>query len=189
MGPGFGSAIVEHAKTRFVAFTGSKAVGLEIHERAAKTQAGQIFIRRTILEMGGKDAIIVDSDCDLDAAVEGVASSAFGFNGQKCSACSRAIVDSGVYDIFCDRLRERVASISVGDPAQNLPAGPVISENSFRKVLEYIEIGKTEGRLLIGGNAIEDGGQRLLHRAHHLLRCRARLPVSRRKRSSDRCWL
>ena len=159
-GPGFGSAIVEHPKTRFVAFTGSKAVGLEIHERAAKTQAGQIFIRRTILEMGGKDSIIVDADCDLDAAVEGVAASAFGFNGQKCSACSRAIVDARVYDVFCDRLRARVESIQVGDPAENAPAGPVISPISFRKVLGYIEIGKGEGRLLTGGEAIEgkDGG-------------------------------
>lgn len=160
VGPGFGSAIVEHPKTRFVAFTGSKAVGLEIHERAAKTQAGQIFIRRTVLEMGGKDAIIVDKDCDLEAAVEGVAASAFGFNGQKCSACSRAIIDAGVYDVFCDRLRERVETIKVGDPAQNFAAGPVISENSYRKVLGYIEVGKTEGRLLTGGAAVEglEGG-------------------------------
>ncbi len=158
-GPGFGSAIVEHPRTRFVAFTGSKAVGLEIHERAAKTKAGQIFIRRTILEMGGKDAIIVDGDCDLEAAIEGVAASAFGFNGQKCSACSRAIVDESLYDVFCDRLRERVESIKVGDPAENFAAGPVISEASFRKVLGYIEIGRTEGRLLTGGEAVaKDGG-------------------------------
>ena len=92
-GPEFGSAIVEHPQTRLIAFTGSKKVGLEIHERAARTQPGQHFIKRTILEMGGKDAIIVDADCDLDAAVEGVVASAFGFNGQKCSACSRVIVD------------------------------------------------------------------------------------------------
>ncbi len=159
-GPGFGSAIVEHPQTRFVAFTGSKAVGLEIHERAAKTQAGQIFIKRTVLEMGGKDSIIVDGDCDLDAAVEGVAASAFGFNGQKCSACSRAIVDEHVYDVFCDRLRERVERIKVGEPAKNFAAGPVISENSYRKVLQYIEIGKGEGRLLTGGEPLEmrDGG-------------------------------
>ncbi len=155
-GPGFGSAIVEHPKTRFIAFTGSKAVGLEIHERAARTQPGQIFIKRTILEMGGKDAIIVDGDCDLDAAVEGVAASAFGFNGQKCSACSRAIVDESVYDVFCDRLRERVEAIEIGDPAENAAAGPVISENSYRKVLEYLEIGKGEGRLLTGGEAVKN---------------------------------
>src|SRR6185437_14167133 len=92
-GATFGNAIVEHPKTRFIAFTGSKEVGLDIHARAAKTQPGQIWIKRTILEMGGKDSIIVESDCELDAAVTGVLQSAFGFNGQKCSACSRAIVD------------------------------------------------------------------------------------------------
>ena len=155
-GPEFGSEVVAHPRTRFIAFTGSKAVGLEIHERAAKTQPGQIFIKRTILEMGGKDSIIVDGDCDLDAAVEGVALSAFGFNGQKCSACSRAIVDSEIYDIFCDRLRERVARIKTGDPVENFYSGPVISEKAYRKVLEYLKIGKTEGRMLNGGDAIEN---------------------------------
>lgn len=154
-GPDFGSAVVEHPKTRFVAFTGSKAVGLQIHERAARAQPGQIFIKRTILEMGGKDAIIVDGDCDLDAAVEGVVASAFGFNGQKCSACSRAIVDASIYDVFCERLGDRVAKMEVGDPAKNLPAGPVISERSYRKVLEYLAIGETEGRLLTGGRPVE----------------------------------
>jgi 1-pyrroline-5-carboxylate dehydrogenase len=154
-GPDFGGAVVAHPQTRFIAFTGSKAVGLEIHEQAAKTQPGQLFIKRTILEMGGKDAIIVDADCDLDAAVAGVVTSAFGFNGQKCSACSRAIVDANLYDTFCDMVVERVRKIQVGDPAANLPAGPVISEKSYRKVLDYIEIGKSEARLLAGGNAVE----------------------------------
>jgi 1-pyrroline-5-carboxylate dehydrogenase len=130
-------------------------VGLEIHERAAKTQPGQIFIKRTILEMGGKDSIIVEADCDLEAAVEAVAASAFGFSGQKCSACSRAIVDESIYDIFCDRLQERVAKIKVGDPVENFYNGPVISEKAYRKVLDYIQIGKGEGRLLAGGEAIE----------------------------------
>ncbi len=159
-GPDFGNAVVEHPKTRFVAFTGSKAVGLQIHERAARTQPGQIFLKRTILEMGGKDAIVVDSDADLDAAVEGVVASAFGFNGQKCSACSRAIVDASIYDIFCDRLAQRTAAIPVGDPAKNLPAGPVISQRSFDKVLDYLQIGKEEGKLLVGGKAVEtpEGG-------------------------------
>jgi 1-pyrroline-5-carboxylate dehydrogenase len=159
-GPGFGSAIVAHPQTRFIAFTGSKAVGLEIHESAAKTQPGQIFIKRTILEMGGKDAIIVDGNCDLDAAIEGVTASAFGFNGQKCSACSRVIVDASIYDVFCDRLQARVAKIATGDPAQNFYTGPVISERSYRKVLGYIEIGKSEGTVLNGGHAIEspEGG-------------------------------
>jgi 1-pyrroline-5-carboxylate dehydrogenase len=159
-GPGFGSAIVAHPQTRFIAFTGSKAVGLEIHESAAKTRPNQIFIKRTILEMGGKDAIIVDGNCDLDAAIEGVVASAFGFNGQKCSACSRVIVDTSIYDVFCDRLQARVAKISTGDPVQNFYAGPVISERSYRKVLGYIEIGKNEGTVLNGGHAIDkpEGG-------------------------------
>ncbi len=159
-GPEFGSAVVAHPQTRFIAFTGSKAVGLEIHERAAKTQPGQIFIKRTILEMGGKDSIIVEADADLDAALDGVVASAFGFNGQKCSACSRAIVAADVYDVFCDRLQERVAKIKTGDPAENVYTGPVISEKAYRKVLDYIEIGKKEGTVLNGGHAIEtpEGG-------------------------------
>ncbi len=159
-GPGFGSAIVAHPKTRFVAFTGSKAVGLEIHESAAHTQPGQIFIKRTILEMGGKDAIIVDGDANLEAALDGVVASTFGFNGQKCSACSRVIVDASIYDVFCDRLQERVSKLVPGDPVANTYTGPVISEKSLKKVLGYIEIGKTEGRLLNGGKAIEtpEGG-------------------------------
>ena len=159
-GSEFGSAVVAHPQTRFIAFTGSKVVGLEIHERAAKTQPGQIFIKRTILEMGGKDSIIVESDCNLDAALEGVVASAFGFNGQKCSACSRTIVADDIYDVFCDRLQERVAKIKTGDPAENFYTGPVISEKAYRKILNYIEIGKKEGTLLNGGHAIEtpDGG-------------------------------
>jgi 1-pyrroline-5-carboxylate dehydrogenase len=159
-GPDFGSAVVAHPQTRFIAFTGSKAVGLEIHERAAKTQPGQIFIKRTILEMGGKDSIIVETDANLDAALDGVVASAFGFNGQKCSACSRAIVSAEIYDVFCDRLQERVSAITTGDPAENVYTGPVISEKAYRKVLDYIEIGKKEGTLLNGGHAIEtpEGG-------------------------------
>jgi 1-pyrroline-5-carboxylate dehydrogenase len=159
-GAEFGSALVTHPQTRYIAFTGSKAVGLEIHERAAKTQPGQIFIKRTILEMGGKDSIIVEADCDLEAALDGVVASAFGFNGQKCSACSRAIVSADIYDVFCDRLQERVARIKTGDPADNVYTGPVISEKAYRKVLDYIEIGKKEGTVLNGGHAIEtpEGG-------------------------------
>ncbi len=119
-----------------------------------------MFIKRTILEMGGKDAIIVAGDADLDAAIEGVVASAFGFNGQKCSACSRAIVDASIYDTFCDRLQARVDQIKTGDPAENVYTGPVISPKAYKKVLDYIEIGKDEGRLLNGGITIEtpDGG-------------------------------
>ncbi len=154
-GPGFGSSVVSHPQTRFIAFTGSKKVGLEIHEAAAKTQPGQKFIKRTILEMGGKDAIIVDRDADLSAAVEGVVASAFGFNGQKCSACSRAIVDSEIYDEFVDLLNDQVSAIKQGDPAENFYTGPVISKVAYQRVLDYIAVGKTEARLLVGGEPVE----------------------------------
>lgn len=154
-GPEIGRALVEHPQVRFIAFTGSKKVGLEIHERAARTQPGQRFIKRTILELGGKDAILVAADADMDAAVEGVAASAFGFSGQKCSACSRVIVEDAVYDVFCDRLRERVASIKTGDPADNFYSGPVINPAAQRRVLEYVALGKSEGRLLNGGEAVQ----------------------------------
>jgi 1-pyrroline-5-carboxylate dehydrogenase len=154
-GATFGNAIVEHPKTRFIAFTGSRSVGLEIHLRAAQHHPGQIWIKRTILEMGGKDSILVAADADLDAAVEGVVASAFGFSGQKCSACSRAIVDASLYDVFVERLRERVATLTVGDPAANADLGPVINQAALTSMLGYIETGKKEGNLIAGGNALE----------------------------------
>ncbi|HZD47995.1 MAG TPA: L-glutamate gamma-semialdehyde dehydrogenase [Silvibacterium sp.] len=154
-GATFGNAVVEHPKTRFIAFTGSKEVGLDINERAAKTQPGQIWIKRTVLEMGGKDSIIVSSDAELDQAVEGVVAAAFGFSGQKCSACSRAIIEEPIYDVFVDRVRERVAELTVGDPATNPNMGPVVNEGALKTVLDYIEIGKKEGRLVAGGEAID----------------------------------
>lgn len=150
-GATFGNAVVEHPKTRFVAFTGSKEVGLDIHARAAQPRKGQIWIKRTILEMGGKDSIIVDADANIDAAVEGVAAAAFGFSGQKCSACSRAIVDEKIYDPFVAKLKERVNQIKLGDPAENAAMGPVVNEGAMKTILEYIEAGKKEGRLLTGG--------------------------------------
>ncbi len=158
-GPGFGSALVAHPQTRFIAFTGSKKVGLEIHERAARAQPGQHFIKRTILEMGGKDAILVDSDCDLDTALDGVVASAFGFSGQKCSACSRVVVDEAIYDVFCDRLRERVEAIAIGDPVANAALGPVINQVAFDRVQEYLRIGRTEARLLCGGGIAATDGE------------------------------
>ena len=159
-GSSFGNAIVEHPKTRFIAFTGSKAVGLEIHKRAAHPQPGQIWIKHTILEMGGKDSILVCADADLDAAMDGVVASAFGFSGQKCSACSRAIIEAPLYDVFVERLRERVATLTIGDPAANPNMGPVINQASLDSILRYIEIGKKEGKLIAGGNApaTTDGG-------------------------------
>ena len=158
-GPTFGNAIVEHAKTRFISFTGSKAVGLEINERAARTQPGQIWIKRTVLEMGGKDSILVSADADIDAAADGVVASAFGFSGQKCSACSRAIIEAPVYDVFVERIRERVAKLTIGNPVENSNLGPVINKSALDSMLRYIEIGKKEGRLIAGGNAPEiEGG-------------------------------
>ena len=151
-GSAIGDLLVQHPRTRFIAFTGSRDVGLRINELAAKHQPGQIWIKRVIAEMGGKDAIVVDADSDLDKAVEGVAVSAFGYQGQKCSACSRAIVDEKIYDQFLDKLQARVAGIRVGpadDPANYM--GPVISESAQRSISTYIEVGKGEGRLITKG--------------------------------------
>jgi 1-pyrroline-5-carboxylate dehydrogenase len=157
-GATFGHGIVQHPKTRFIAFTGSRDVGLDIHQRAAQPQPGQIWIKRTILEMGGKDSIVVDADANLDAAVEGVAVSSFGFQGQKCSACSRAIVDAKIYDAFLEKLRARVSHNRVGDPSENVYMGPVINEAALTSILNYIEIGKREGRLIAGGNRLPGEG-------------------------------
>jgi len=151
-GGAIGDLLVAHPKTRFISFTGSRDVGLHINELAAKPQKGQMWIKRVVAEMGGKDAIIVDGDCDLDAAVEGVAVSAFGYQGQKCSACSRAIVDQAVYDRFIEKLKARTEKITVGEPDD--PAnymGPVISAGAKKSIRQYIETGKSEGRLLTGG--------------------------------------
>jgi 1-pyrroline-5-carboxylate dehydrogenase len=158
-GATFGNAIVEHPKTRFISFTGSKKVGLEIHEHAAKAKPNQIWLKRTILEMGGKDTILVCADANLDAAADGVVASAFGFSGQKCSACSRAIIEAPVYNSFIEKLLARVAKLTVGDPAANHNLGPVINKGALDSILHYIEIGKKEGRLIAGGKAPEiDGG-------------------------------
>jgi len=158
-GASFGNSVVAHPKTRFIAFTGSREVGLDINKSAATQAPGQIWIKRAILEMGGKDAIIVDSEADLDSAVEGVAQAAFGFQGQKCSACSRAIVDERIYDKFLDRLKTRVEKINVGDPAENANMGAVINEGSMKSILDYIEIGKKDGRLIAGGSRVTNAGE------------------------------
>ncbi|OLB83408.1 MAG: L-glutamate gamma-semialdehyde dehydrogenase [Acidobacteriales bacterium 13_2_20CM_2_55_5] len=158
-GASFGNSVVAHPKTRFIAFTGSREVGLDINKSAATQAPGQIWIKRAILEMGGKDAIIVDSEADLDSAVEGVAQAAFGFQGQKCSACSRAIVDERIYDKFLDRLKARVEKINVGDPAENANMGAVINEGSMKSILDYIEIGKKDGRLITGGSRVTNAGE------------------------------
>src|SRR5215813_2321637 len=158
-GSSFGAGLVEHPMIRFVAFTGSKEVGLDINQRAAVPRPGQKRIKRTVREMGGTDSIVVADDANLDAAVEGVALSAFGFQGQKCSACSRAIVDERIYDVFLERLKERVAGIAVGDPAENKTMGPVINESAMRSILNYIDVGKKEGRVINGGGPAKETGE------------------------------
>ncbi len=142
-----------------MAFTGSKEVGLRINEQAARTAPGQIWVKRVIAEMGGKDSIVVASDADLEAAVEGVVASAFGYQGQKCSACSRAIVVEGVYEAFLAKLKRRVEQISVG-PAERPEnyMGPVINAKAKQSILEYIAIGTEEGRLITGGKEVAGGG-------------------------------
>jgi 1-pyrroline-5-carboxylate dehydrogenase len=158
-GSEIGDLIVTHPHIRFISFTGSKEVGLRINELAAKPQAGQKWIKRVIAEMGGKDSIIVCADADLDGAVEGVAVSAFGFQGQKCSACSRAIVEEPIYDEFLARLARRVGSITVGDPAEaENSMGPVVNEAALKSIMRYIEKGETEGRLIAGGGRVGESG-------------------------------
>ena len=154
-----GDVVVDHPKTRFIAFTGSKEVGLRINERAAKTQPGQLWIKRVVAEMGGKDAIIVADDADLDEAATGVVQSAFGFQGQKCSACSRAIIDARVYDSMIEKIAERTAKIELGDPSDNTNTmSAVINDQAFKTINGYIEKGKAEGgRVITGGGS--DGEQ------------------------------
>jgi 1-pyrroline-5-carboxylate dehydrogenase len=149
-----GDVLVEHPKTRFISFTGSRDVGLRINELAARHRPGQIWIKRVVAEMGGKDPIIVDAEADLDKAVDGVLASAFGYQGQKCSACSRAIVDAHVYDAFLEKLAAKTKNIKVGaSEAFGNYMGPVINETARKTILEYIEIGQREGRLVCGGAA------------------------------------
>lgn len=158
-GAAVGDVLVEHPKTRFICFTGSRDVGLRINELAARRQPGQLWIKRVIAEMGGKDAIVVDAGADIDRAVDGVLASAFGYQGQKCSACSRAIVDAAVYDQFLEKLAAKASHIRVGpadDPSYAM--GPVIGESARKTILKYIETGRKEGRLVLGDGPTPDGG-------------------------------
>lgn len=150
IGPGkvVGSALVHDPRVAIVAFTGSKEVGLEIIEAAGQTRPGQGLVKKVVCEMGGKNAVIVDSSADLDEAVAGVRQSAFGYSGQKCSACSRAIVLDAVHDVFLRRLVESTRSLVIGDPADpGTDVGPVIDEPAARKIREYIVLGKEENTL------------------------------------------
>ncbi|MDT8862342.1 L-glutamate gamma-semialdehyde dehydrogenase [Alkalihalobacillus sp. MEB130] len=154
--PGSGSEVgdylVDHPRTRFISFTGSREVGVRIYERAAKVQEGQIWLKRVVAEMGGKDTIIVDNQADLDLAAESIVKSAFGFSGQKCSACSRAVIHQDVYDEVLQKAIALTKTLTVGDPAERTYMGPVNDQAAFDKVMSYIEIGKEEGTLMTGGN-------------------------------------
>jgi len=158
-GGAVGDTLVQHPQTRYIGFTGSKEVGLRISELAGKAVPGQMWIKRTVLEMGGKDAIVVDEEADIDAAVEGTAQAAFGYQGQKCSACSRVIVSEKIYDTFVQKLVERTKKITVGpseDPGNYM--GPVVSQSAMKTILDYIEVGKKEGKLLTGGKRLAGEG-------------------------------
>lgn len=155
-----GDYLVEHPRTRFVSFTGSREVGTGIFERAAKIQEGQIWLKRTILEMGGKDTIVVDNNADLELAAQSIVQSAFGFSGQKCSACSRAVIHEDVYEQVKDRVAELTKELTVGNPAEatNNYMGPVIDQAAYDKITGYIEIGKEEGKLIAGGEGDDSKG-------------------------------
>jgi len=153
-----GDALVDHPRTRFINFTGSVGTGIRIHERAAKVQPGQSWLKRVFLEMGGKDALIVDETADMELAVDAAVASAFGFQGQKCSAMSRAIVVADVYDEFVEKFAARTELLSVGPADENPDVAAVINERQFDKVMGYIGVGKAEGRLVAGGAEADGEG-------------------------------
>jgi len=158
-GAEMGDVLVDHPRTRFINFTGSKEVGLRIAERSARVQPGQKWLKRAYMEMGGKDALIIDETADLEAAAADAVRSAYGFQGQKCSACSRLILLDDIYDDVLDRVVAITAGIEVGPAIGNHPMGPVISSAQHKAILAEIEAGKSEADLVAGGNPIDmDGG-------------------------------
>jgi 1-pyrroline-5-carboxylate dehydrogenase len=161
-GPGgaVGDTLVTHPQTRFIAFTGSKDVGVGIFQKAAVVHPGQKWLKRTILEMGGKDCIVVDETADVKSAAEGVVASVFGFQGQKCSACSRLIAHQKVYDELLERVVARSKELTIGDTVapDNVYMGAVIDANAYKKINDYIEVGKKEGRLALGGGKVPPKG-------------------------------
>ena len=150
-----GDYLVGNPRTRFIAFTGSKEVGLHINELAAKTAEGQIWIKRVVAEMGGKDTVVIDETADLDAAAEGITAAAFGFSGQKCSACSRVVVVDEVYDRLMERIADRAGRLRIGPTKeQENWMGPVASKSAYQSISSYIDVGKGEGKLLTGGGPL-----------------------------------
>ncbi len=159
VGAEIGEYLVDHPKTRFISFTGSRAVGCRIYERASKVNPGQIWLKRVIAEMGGKDTVVVDKDADLDLAVSSIVYSAFGFSGQKCSAGSRAVVHQDVYDEVLEKAVALTKTLTLGNPEDvNTYMGPVIDERAYSKIMSYIEIGKQEGKLMTGGEGDDSKG-------------------------------
>jgi 1-pyrroline-5-carboxylate dehydrogenase len=154
-----GDYLVDHPRTRFISFTGSRDVGLRIYERASKVHKGQIWLKRVIAEMGGKDTIVVDKEADLELAAQSIVASAFGFSGQKCSACSRAVVLEDVYDHVLNRVVELTKALTVGEPTNKSNfMGPVIDQAAYDKIMSYVEIGKNEGKLVAGGEGNDSEG-------------------------------
>ncbi len=160
-GPGseVGDFLVDHPDTRFINFTGSKEVGLRIAHRAAAVHPEQLWLKRAYMEMGGKDGLIVDETADLELAAEAVVRSAYGYQGQKCSACSRAIVVRSVHDELLDLVLAKAAALEIGPGAENYAVGPVISAAQYRAILDEIIRGKDEADLVLGGEPVDmDGG-------------------------------
>ncbi|WP_019585732.1 L-glutamate gamma-semialdehyde dehydrogenase [Deinococcus apachensis] len=152
-----GDPLVDHRDIRMIAFTGSKEIGCRIMERAAKVQPGQRWLKRVMAEMGGKDPTVVCADADLDAAAQGIVQAAFGYAGQKCSACSRVIAEESVYDELLDRVVNLARGLKVGSPEENAPLGPVIHEGSANRIMGYIEKGRGTARLVLGGERVNAG--------------------------------
>ncbi|MGH7642439.1 MAG: L-glutamate gamma-semialdehyde dehydrogenase [Candidatus Dormibacteria bacterium] len=147
-----GEALVDHPQIRFVAFTGSREVGVRIYERASKVHPGQRWLKRVQLEMGGKNAVVVDETADLELAAHGITTSAFGYQGQKCSAGSRAVVVESAYDEVVSRVLDLAGKLKVGDPVDpEVSVGPVIDGSAEEKILDYLQLGRGEGDLLLGG--------------------------------------
>ena len=153
-----GDLLVEHKDTAFVSFTGSRDVGVSIYEKAAIVQDGQVNLKRVIAEMGGKDTIVVDSSADLDLAADSIVKSAFAFSGQKCSACSRVIALDDIHDELLEKVVARTKELTIGDPEEDIYMGPVIDNASVEKIEKYIEIGKEEGKLEVGGTVDNETG-------------------------------
>jgi len=159
LGEEIGPTLTNHPDVAVIAFTGSLKVGLTINEQASRTPGGQNLVKRVIAEMGGKNAIIVDADADLDEAVKGAVDSAFGYAGQKCSACSRLIVVDSVYDELVRRLVGATRSLRVGHPREmGTQVGPLIDADAHKRVSAYVDAASSEGAVVLARNDVPDEG-------------------------------